>query len=162
MIKIFWPTTRFFTKIFLTPLCDHFGRWNPCHDISKSAGSQRNDKPSDNDSMTADSMETFIKNYLPNNFRLRILGNKKVLKKSQIGWKQTLVPSLPSRNKILVITVKNYTEADFKSFFSPVQFCLTSLLSSKYFIQVCTFVHIIQWKNLWLWVPDLKQGLYLL
>ena len=54
MIKTFWPTTRFFTKIFLAPPHNHFGRWDTCRDISKSAGSQTNNKPSDNDSMTAE------------------------------------------------------------------------------------------------------------
>ena len=32
----------------------------------------------------------------------------------KIEWRQMLVPSLPCRNKCLVIAVKNYTEADFK------------------------------------------------
>ena len=35
--------------------------------------------------MTAEFYKTFIKTYLPKSLRLRILGNKKVLKKSQIG-----------------------------------------------------------------------------
>ena len=48
------------------------------------------------------------KHYL-NNLRLGILGNKKLLEKSQIGWRQILVTSLPSRNIYLVIAVKNYT-----------------------------------------------------
>ena len=41
-IKIFWPTARFFTKIFLNPTPNHFGRLGTCHDITKSAGSQAN------------------------------------------------------------------------------------------------------------------------
>ena len=65
-----------------------------------------------------------------------MLGNKKVLEKSQIERRQMLVPSLPSRNKFLTIAVKNYTEADSK-FPSPAQFCLISLLISKYFVQDC-------------------------
>ena len=56
----------------------------------------------------------YQKTYLPNDFRLRILGNNKVLEKSQIEWRQMLLPSFPSRNKFLVIAVKIYTEADFK------------------------------------------------
>ena len=65
--------------------------------------------------MTSEFYENvYEKTYLPNDFRLRILGNKKVLEKSQTGWKQMLVPSLPSRNKFFVIAVKSYTEADFK------------------------------------------------
>ena len=51
-IQIFWPTTTFFTKIFLAPTPNHFGRSGTCHDITKSAGSEKNNKPSDNDSMT--------------------------------------------------------------------------------------------------------------
>ena len=54
--------------------------------------------------------------YQANNFRPRILGNKRVLGKTQIGWSQMQVPSHPSRNKFLVIVVKIYTEADFKVF----------------------------------------------
>ena len=48
--------------------------------------------------------ETFHKNvYQTNDFRLKILGNKKVFEKTQIGWRQMLVASQPSRNKFLVI-----------------------------------------------------------
>ena len=72
--------------------------------------------------------------YKANNFRLKILGNKRVLEKTQIGWRQMQVPSQPSSNKFLVIVVKIYTAADSK-FSSIVQFCLIFLLSSKYFIQ---------------------------
>ena len=50
----------------------------------------------------------YQKTYL-SDFRLGILGNKKVLEKSQIGRRQMLVPSLPSRNNFLVLAVKNYT-----------------------------------------------------
>ena len=65
--------------------------------------------------MTSEFYENFYeKAYLPNDLSLRILRNKKVLEKSQTGWKQMLVPSLPSRNNFLVIVVKSYTEADFK------------------------------------------------
>ena len=61
--------------------------------------------------MTADFYKSiYQKKYLPNNFRLMILGNKKVLEKSQIGWTQVLVPILLSRHKDLVIAVKNCTE----------------------------------------------------
>ena len=56
----------------------------------------------------------YQKNYLLNGFKLKILENKKVLEESQIGWAQILVPSLPSRNKFLVIAVKNYTISDCK------------------------------------------------
>ena len=68
--------------------------------------------------MTSEFYNIYQITFLPNNFRLRIIENKKVLEKSQIGWTQTLVPSLPFRNKFLVmnkfLAVKNYTEADFK------------------------------------------------
>ena len=57
----------------------------------------------------------FYKNVYQKNDFIKILGNKKVLEKSQIRWKWMLVPSLPSRNKFLVKAVKNFTEADFKS-----------------------------------------------
>ena len=68
--------------------------------------------------MTSEFYNIYQKIFLPNNFRLRIIENKKVLEKSQTGWTQTLVPSLPFRNKFLVmnkfLAVKNYTEAVFK------------------------------------------------
>ena len=54
----------------------------------------------------------YQKTYLPNDFRFRILGNMKLLEKSQIGWRQMLVPNL--RNKYLIKVLKNYTESDFK------------------------------------------------
>ena len=44
---------------------------------------------------------------LSHDFRLGILGNKEVLEKCQIETRQILVPSLPSRNKFLVIAFKN-------------------------------------------------------
>ena len=34
----------------------------------------------------------------------------------KIGWRQSLVPSLPSRNKTLVIAAKHYEETDIKMF----------------------------------------------
>ena len=89
----------------------HFGRQSACHDITNSADSQINKSFSGNDCMTAE----FYKNvYQANNFRLEILGNKRVLGKTQISWRQILVSSCPSRNTFSVIVVKIYTEADFK------------------------------------------------
>ena len=73
----------------------------------------------------------YQKTYLLNDYRLRILGNKKVLEKSQIEWRQMLVPSVPCRNKFLVTAVKNNTEADFKVPSCPAQFCMISLLISR-------------------------------
>ena len=109
----------------------YFWRQSACHDITRWAVSQTSKIFSENDCMTAE----FYKNiYQANNFRLKILGNKRVLEKTQIGWRQMQVPSQPSSNKFLVIVVKIYTEADSK-FSSIVQFCLIFLLSSKYFIQ---------------------------
>ena len=77
-----------------------------CHDITKSAGSLTNNKSSDHNCRIL--QQVYQKTYL-NDFRLRILGNKKVLEKSQFGVRQMLVPSLPSRSKFLVTAVKNYT-----------------------------------------------------
>ena len=100
-------------RVFSLP---HFGRQGACHDITKSADSQTN--------------INFFSKWLyncrnstkkPNDFRLRILGNKKVFEKTQIGWRQILVASQLSRNKFLVIVVKIYTEADFKvSWYCPI------------------------------------------
>ena len=82
--------------------------------------------------MTA-SLHKFYKNvYQTNDFRLRILGNKKVFEKTQIGWRQILEASQLSRNKFLVIVVKIYTEADFKVCWScPIflDFLLPKILS---------------------------------
>ena len=58
--------------------------------------------------MTAKFFNNNRKTYL-NGFRLKILGNNKVLENSQIEWRLMLVPSLSFRNKVLVIAVKNYT-----------------------------------------------------
>ena len=71
----------------------HFGRQGACHDITKSADSQNQ----------------------TNDFKLRILGNKKVLEKTQIGWSQMLVASQLSRNKFLVI-IKNLHRSRFQNF----------------------------------------------
>ena len=66
---------------------------------------------SGNNCMTAE----FYKNvYQMNDFSPRILENKKVFEKTQIGWRQMLVTSHPCRKYFLVIVVKIYTEADFK------------------------------------------------
>ena len=59
--------------------------------------------------MTAEFCKNFYQKTYLNDFRLGILGNNKVLEKSQIGWRYMLVPSLLSRNNFLVIAVKNYT-----------------------------------------------------
>ena len=60
----------------------YFGKHSACHDITKSADSQINKKISDNDCMAA---EFYKKIYQSNDFRLRILGNKRVFDKTQIG-----------------------------------------------------------------------------
>ena len=74
-------------RVFSLP---HFGRQGACHDITKSADSQTNINFSENDCIVA----KFYKNvYQTNDFRLRILGNKKVFEKTQIGWRQMLVAS---------------------------------------------------------------------
>ena len=59
--------------------------------------------------MTADFCKNFYRKTYLNDFKLWILGNKKVLEKSQIGWRQMLVPSVSSRNNFLVIANKEYT-----------------------------------------------------
>ena len=52
----------------------------------------------------------FRKNlYQKTNLKDLRLGIKKVLEKSQIGWRQMILPSLPSGTNFLVIAVKNYT-----------------------------------------------------
>ena len=77
-----------------------------CYDIDKSAGSQTYNRSSKHDSMTAEFWKNF---YQKINLKDLRLGIKKILEKSQIGWGQMLVPSLPSENSFLVIAVKKYT-----------------------------------------------------
>ena len=89
----------------------HLGTKGAFHGITKSADSPKNKTFSGNDCMSA----SFYKNiYQMNDFSLRILGNKKVFEKTQIGWRQMLVTSHPCTNNNLVIVVKIYTEADIK------------------------------------------------
>ena len=59
--------------------------------------------------MTAEFCKNFYQKTYLNDFRLGILGNSKVLEKTQIGWRHMLVPSLFSRNNFLIIAVKNHT-----------------------------------------------------
>ena len=109
------PPQDFLLTFFSDFPHSHFGRRGVCYDITKSAGSQTNKKPSDNDNITAEFYKNVYQmNYLQNNFRMGILRKKKVLEKHQIGLRQILVLRLPSRKKVLVIAVKNYKEADFK------------------------------------------------
>ena len=84
---------------FLPP----FARQGACHDITNSAESQTNTFFPDNDCITEEFNKTV---YQTNNFKRRTLGNKKVFEKTQIGWRQMLVDSHPSRNKFLVIVVE--------------------------------------------------------
>ena len=58
--------------------------------------------------------EFYRKVYQRNDFRLKILGNNKVLEKNQIGWRRMLLLIHPSGNNFLVVVAKIYTEADFK------------------------------------------------
>ena len=52
----------------------------------------------------------FRKNlYQKTNLKDLRLGIKKVLEKSQIGWRQMILPSLPSGTNFLLTAVKNYT-----------------------------------------------------
>ena len=91
-IKTFWPTTRLFTKSssFWKTLC------MPWH--TNQLAPKKIKWSSDDDRMTAEFYKNvYQRTYLPNNFRLRILRNKKVLEKSHIGWRQMLVPRLFSR-----------------------------------------------------------------
>ena len=125
-------------RVFSLP---HFGRQGACHDITKSADSQTN--------------INFFSKWLyncrnstkkPNDFRLRILGNKKVFEKTQIGWRQILVASQLSRNKFLVIVVKIYTEAHFKVYW----YCKILLDFFAYFQIFCPGwqVFVIPWNTL--------------
>ena len=111
-IKIFRPTSADFSLKFLSP---NFEDRVHAMTLPNQLALKQIKKSSENDSMIAEFYKNiYQKTYLPNDCRLRISENKKVFKKSQIWLTHTLVPNLPSRNKFLVIAVKNYTEADFK------------------------------------------------
>ena len=97
---------RIFTNISLPPF------WKTgctCHEITKSAVSETNNKSSDHGGITAEVYNNVYQKTYLNDFRLRILEDKKVLEKSQIWCRQMLVPF-----SLLVITVKNYILVDFK------------------------------------------------
>ena len=106
-LPLFWNQNfltchnRFFTKIFLP----HFGR-SDANVMTLPDQLAPKQKTWQHDSRI---LQNFYQNIYLNNVRLRILGNKKVLEKSQIGRREMLVPSLPSRNNFLVIAVKSYT-----------------------------------------------------
>ena len=74
---------------------------------------------------------------------------KYFLKNLKIGLRQNLVSSVPSRNKTLVIVVKNYAKVDVKVS-GAVQFKLIYLLYSKYFVQDCS----CSCKNFEIWLTD--------
>ena len=101
--KIFWPATTDFLLKFSSPILEDGVQMSWHYQMS---WLPTNNKSSKHDSMIAEFCKNFFKKTCLNNFRIRILGNKKVLEKSQIGWRQMLLPSLPSRNTFLVIAVK--------------------------------------------------------
>ena len=83
---------------------------------------------------------------LPNDLRLRILSNQEISGKLQnyqekIVWRQSLVPSLPSRNKSFVIAIKNHPEAEMQILCS-CPFLFDFFTFSKYFVQDCRLVSI--------------------
>ena len=136
-IKLIWPNK---TGVLLNFSFPHIGRrsGHKITKITKSGGSQTNKKSSDHSSMTAEFYKNvYQKTFLPNDFNLRILGNKNVFEKFKIGWRHMLVPSLLSRNKFLV-QQSNITPKHISKFPRLVQLCLISLLSSRCFIQDCT------------------------
>ena len=67
---------------------------------------------------------------------LCILGNTRKIFKL-VRHRQSLVSSIPSRNKTLVIPVKGYAKADI-GVVVGVRFCLIFLISSKHFTQDCS------------------------
>ena len=132
------------TDILLIFFSHHFGRLGAWHDITSSAGSQINNKFSDNDSMAEEFYKKYKNTYVTNNFRLRILGNKK---KFQIEWRQMVAPSLSSRNNFLSITAKNYIKVKVSKISLFCSICLISLLRTEYFVQHCS-CFIVPGKNL--------------
>ena len=80
-----FPDTPDVFRKFLSP---HFGGRGICQKVTKSVGFQRNNKSSGNGSLTAEFYKHFYRKELSNDFRLRILRNKKILVKSQ-NWVKT-------------------------------------------------------------------------
>ena len=80
----------------------HFGRQGACHDITKSADSQTNINVSENDWIIAEILQ---KRLLNKWLQTEGLWKKKVFEKIQITFRQMLVASQFSRNKVLVIVV---------------------------------------------------------
>ena len=85
---------------------------------------------------------------LPNNLRLRILGNKEILGKSQI-WVEIVSPP---EIKLWQQQSKN-TQKQISNFSCPVQLYWISLFCSKYFAQDCSSVD-------WLMKKKARQLLY--
>ena len=71
---------------------------------------------------------------MPNDLRLRILGNKEILGNLKTTWGHSLVPSLPWRNKFLVMELRKHAETVSFSF----QFCVTLLDFSIFLKILCT------------------------
>ena len=60
---------------------------------------------------------------LPNNLKLRLLENYETSGKPEVGWRQSPVLSLYSRNNTLVRAAKIDTETDIKAFWTlPILF----------------------------------------
>ena len=79
------PSKKQEDGVFAREFFHNFGRQGASHDITKSVDSQTNTNFSGNDCMTAE----FYKNvYQRNDFRLRTLGNKRVLEKDS-NWVET-------------------------------------------------------------------------
>ena len=89
----------------------HIGRQGACHEITKSADSQKYTNFSENDCMIAEILQKLLSN---SRLQTEDLRKQESISKTQIRWRQMLVASQLSRNKFLVIVVKIYTEADFK------------------------------------------------
>ena len=87
----------------------HFGRQGACHDITKSPDSQNKKIFRQRLHDCRNSTKIF---YQTNDYRLRIVGKKKVFEKTQNGRRHMLVASHSSRNRFLVIEVKICTEPD--------------------------------------------------
>ena len=87
---------------------------------------------------------------LPNDVKLRILGNHKIIRKSQ-NWvgARSRMSNLPSKNKFFTIVLKNYANIYIKVFCSClVYFSLISLIFAKYFQNISISTKNFQKKSL--------------
>ena len=75
---------------------------------------------------------------LLNDLRLKILENQEYQQYLKLGWRWSLVPSLPCRNNYLVIATKNYVQ----KVSCPISFDFFTWSNDFFFVCDCLLKHI--------------------